>query len=352
MIVDSHFGIAGHEVGAGRPCFIIAEAGVNHNGSIARAVELVDIAAAAGADAVKFQTFDADRLALRDAPKAAYQIETTGPGESQHAMLKRLELAADSFGVLAARCREKGIIFLSTPFDEQSADLLESLDVVAYKTPSGELTNLRFLQHISRKRKPMIVSTGMATLGDVEAAVEALRDAGTTHLALLHCVSDYPAAPEDVNLRAMETLALAFGVPVGYSDHTAGLDIAFASVALGACVIEKHFTVDRALPGPDHRASLEPDDLAQLVRGIRRIEAAKGDGRKRPSTRETATAAIARKSLVTARDISRGARLTDDDLTIKRPGTGLAPALRAQLLGRSARVAIPAGTLLELEMLS
>jgi N,N'-diacetyllegionaminate synthase len=350
--MDQVFDIAGHEIGTGRQCFIIAEAGVNHGGSVARALELIDIAADAGANAVKFQTFDADRLALRNAPKAAYQIEATGSIESQHAMLKRLELTWAEYRMLAERCRAKSVLFLSTPFDEQSADLLDSLDVAAFKTASGELTNLGFLGHVARKRKPMIVSTGMATLGEVEAAVMEIRDAGASRFALLHCVSNYPAAAKDVNLRAMKTLGLAFGAPVGYSDHTAGLEVAFASVALGACVLEKHFTLDRTLPGPDHAASLEPDELAQLVRGIRSIEAARGDGRKVPSASEAATAAVARKSLVTTRYISSGERLTDDDLVTKRPGTGLAPALRSQVLGRSARVPIPEGTLLALEMLS
>jgi N,N'-diacetyllegionaminate synthase len=352
MNFQAGFEIGERQIGPDRPCFVIAEAGVNHDGNVQRALDLIDVAAAAGADAVKFQTFNADRLALRDAPKAAYQAETTGAGESQHAMLKRLELAPESHRALIERCRAKGIVFLSTPFDEQSADLLESLGVSAFKTPSGELTNLAFLQHIARLRKPMLVSTGMATLGEVEAAVGAIGGAGVSRLALLHCVSAYPAAPEEVNLRAMHTLALAFGVPAGYSDHTAGLEVAFAAVALGACIIEKHFTLDHTASGPDHRASLEPAELAQLVRGIRTVEAARGDGRKIPSPHEAATAAVARKSLVTTRDISRGERLGDDDLASKRPGTGLAPALRPQLLGRSARVAIPAGTLLALEMLA
>lgn len=346
------FTLGGRTIGAQAPCFIIAEAGVNHNGSLARALDLVDVAARAGADAVKFQTFDADRLALRDAPKAAYQIDPADGAESQHAMLKRLELRAADYRALADRCRARGVLFLSTPFDEDSADLLDALGIAAFKTPSGELTNLGLLRHIARKGKPLIVSTGMATLSEVEAAVDAVEAAGARELALLHCVSNYPAAPDDVNLRAIETLARAFGVPAGYSDHTAGLAIAFAAVALGACILEKHFTTDRGLPGPDHAASLEPDELAQLVCGIRAIEAARGDGRKRPAAGEAATAAVARKSLVSARDIAGGERLADGDLAVSRPGTGLAPALRAAVLGRSARTAIPAGTLLTLEMLA
>lgn len=347
----SSFSISGRQVGGGARCFVIAEAGVNHNGSLARALDLVEIAAASGADAVKFQTFDADRLVTRDAPKAAYQTLATGGAESQHAMLKKLELTADDHRELVALCRERGIVFLSTPFDETSADLLASFDIAAYKTPSGELTNLPFLSHVARIGKPMIVSTGMATLAEVEDAVLAIRASGCEELALLHCVSNYPAAPSSINLRAMGTLAQAFGVPVGYSDHSAGLDIAFASVALGATVIEKHFTQDRGLEGPDHQASLEPGELADLVAGIRRVEASLGNGRKLPSESELATAAVARKSLVASEDIAVGGRLTDALVVARRPGTGIPPKERRFVVGRSARVPIAAGTIIEPDML-
>jgi N,N'-diacetyllegionaminate synthase len=350
--LERRFEIAGRSVGSGAPCFIIAEAGVNHNGDLARALELVDGAAAARADAVKFQTFDADRLATHDAPKAQYQLETTGGAESQRDMLRRLQLSPDDHRALIARCAQGGIVFLSTPFDEESADLLASLGVPAYKTPSGELTNLPYLAHVARLGKPVIASTGMATLAEVESAVETLASNGCRELALLQCVSNYPAAPADVNLRAMETLERTFGVPVGYSDHTDGLTIALAAAARGAAVIEKHFTLDRSLPGPDHRASLEPGELETLVRGIRTIESALGDGRKEPAASERDTAAVARKSLVTACDIAPGERLTEAHVVAKRPGTGLAPALRDRVIGRSARVAIAAGTLLEWEMLT
>ena len=339
-------------IGAGRACFVIAEAGVNHNGDRARALALVDAAADAGADAVKFQTFVAARLVTPDAPKAAYQIAATGNDESQFAMLARLELSTDDHRALIARSRERGIMFLSTPFDEACADLLQRLDVAAMKTPSGELTNLPYLAHVARLRRPMIVSTGMATLAEVAAAVEAIESAGAPPVALLHCVSNYPAAAADVNLRAMGTLASAFGLPVGYSDHTQGIDIALASVALGACILEKHLTLDRNLPGPDHRASIEPDELRDLVRGIRRVEAALGDGRKRPAPSEAATAAAGRKSLVATRDISAGEALAGHDLTAKRPGTGIAPGLHSSVVGRRARTAIGAGTLLSWEMLT
>jgi N-acetylneuraminate synthase len=325
---------------------------VNHNGSAARAHQLVDAAADAGADAVKFQTFRADRLASATAPKAAYQAATTGTAQSQQDMLRALELAPELHAELQTHARARGLLFLSTPFDEDSADLLERLDVPAFKVPSGELTNLPFLAHLARKGKPLIVSTGMAGLGEVETAVQAIEAAGTPGLVLLHCVSSYPADPADSNLRVMATLAAAFGVPTGYSDHTLGTAVPLAAAALGACVIEKHFTLDRTLPGPDHQASAEPAELAALVAGVRTIESALGDGRKRPVAAEADTAAVARRSLVAATDIPAGATLTPDLIAFRRPGTGLPPALQRFLLGRRATGPIPAGTLLRLEMVA
>jgi len=342
--------IAGYHVGPGNPCFIIAEAGVNHNGDLNLAHQLIDGAVNAGADAIKFQTFKAERLATADAPKAAYQLAATNAGESQFEMLHRLELDADTHRALIAHCRDKHMLFLSTPFDEASADLLETLGVPAFKTPSGEITNLPYLSHLARKNKPMIISTGMAFLGEVEAAVRAIEAVGNHSFALLHCVSNYPANPADVNLRAMQTMARAFNVPVGYSDHTPGIEVALAAVALGACIVEKHFTLDRNLPGPDHQASAEPAELAALVRGIRIVEAALGDGRKQPATGEANTAAVARKSLVAACDIPADAILTETMIALKRPGTGLPPAIREFLIGHAARTAISAGTLLTLDM--
>lgn len=342
--------IGNRPIGSGHPCLIIAEAGVNHNGDLDRALELVDVASEAGADAVKFQSFSTERLVTRTAPKAAYQIEATGSGESQYAMLAAMELSFDDHLALARRASERGIIFLSTPFDEASADMLERLGVVAFKTPSGELTNLPFLEHVARFGKPMIVSTGMATLGEVDAAVEAIAATGLEQLALLHCVSNYPADPSEVNLSAMHTLATAFGVPVGYSDHTLGIEIAVAAIALGACVLEKHFTLDRSLPGPDHRASLEPDALRALVRAARAAEAALGDGRKRPTESERSTAAAARKSLVAARRIAAGSRLANDDIVAMRPGTGIPIALRNAVIGRRVHAIIEPGTVLTWDM--
>lgn len=331
--------------------FIIAEAGVNHNGSLELARQLVDVAAAAGADAVKFQTFIAEKVISPAAPKADYQLQTTGADESQLEMIKRLELPFEAFRELFAYCRSKNILFLSTPFDEESADFLDELGVAAFKLPSGEITNLPFLAHVAHKGKPLIVSTGMSSLGEVEAAVRAMTAAGNRDLVLLHCVSNYPADPADANLRAMGTLEAAFGLPVGFSDHTLGIEVPLAAVALGACVIEKHFTLDHNLAGPDHRASLEPGELQAMVRGIRIVEAALGHGRKEPAPAEADTAAVARKSLVAACDIRAGTVLREEHLAVKRPGTGLPPALWSYIVGRTARVDIPAGTLVKLEML-
>lgn len=338
-------------IGSGHPCFVIGEAGVNHNGSLETALRLVDVAVCAGVDAVKFQTFTASRVVVRDAPKARYQEETTGSHESQREMLERLELSEEAHRRIQSYCRSRGVVFLSTPFDEESADFLESLDVPAFKIPSGELTNLPLLQHVARKRKPLIVSTGMATLPEVEAAVSAVRRTGNDRIALLHCVSAYPAAAADANLNAMRTMAQAFGVPIGFSDHTAGIDVALAAVALGACVIEKHFTLDRTLPGPDHRASLEPDALCALVKGVRTVEAALGHGRKEPVAAEADVAAVSRKSIVAACAIPAGTRLTRDLLVMKNPGTGWPPSMLGDVLGRVSARDIPADSLLTEEML-
>jgi N-acetylneuraminate synthase len=342
--------IAGRPIGGGAPCFVIAEAGVNHNGEAALAHALIDRAAAAKADAVKFQTFKADRLALASAPKAAYQKRNEPGDESQLAMLRRLELPDDVVGELASHCREKGILFLSSPFDEESADFLDGLGMAAFKVPSGELTNAPFLRHLASKGKPLIVSTGMADLAEVEAAVGTVRAAGAPPLALLHCVSAYPADPADCNLRAMGALERAFGVPVGWSDHTTGIDVAIAAVALGAAIIEKHFTTDRTLPGPDHAASLESGELAALMTAVRRVESALGSGVKRPAASEADTAGVARKSLVATRDLAAGTVISATDLTARRPGTGLPPSRQGELLGRRLKVNVTVGDLLTPEM--
>jgi N,N'-diacetyllegionaminate synthase len=320
--------------------FVIAEAGVNHNGSLDLALQLVDAAKASGADAVKFQTFRADQLATRSAHKAPYQERTTANSESQFEMLQRLQLDAAAHRRLIHHCRNAGIQFLSSPFDTQSADLLARMDVPLFKVPSGEITNLPFLQHLARKNRPLILSTGMSTLGEVEEAVQVLKIAGAIQLTLLHCVTEYPAPYAEVNLRAMQTLKLAFGLPVGYSDHTSGIEIAIAAVALGAEVIEKHFTLDRSLPGPDHSASLEPIELQQMVTAIRHVEAALGSGIKAPARCELPNISVARKSVVAARTLPAGHQLATGDLEIKRPGTGLAPKLLPTLIGRTLRASV------------
>ena len=342
--------------------YVIAEAGVNHNGSLDRAKRLVDGAAEAGADAVKFQTFRADALTAETAEKAAYQQETTDADQSQRAMLRDLELPPSFHEALLEHCAERDLQFLSSPFDPASVDLLvDRFDVPRIKIPSGEITNAPLLLHIARTGRPAILSTGMSTLGDVEEALgvlafgyldsdeapgmeacraayasdrgqEALRD----HVALLHCTSEYPAPVDEVNLRAMDTLRSAFGLPVGLSDHTRGTAVPVAAVARGAQIVEKHFTLDRTLPGPDHRASLEPDELAAMVEGIRRVEQALGSARKRPTPSETKNRTVARKSLVAAAPIAAGEPFTEANLTAKRPGTGLSPTRYWDYLGRTA----------------
>jgi N-acetylneuraminate synthase/N,N'-diacetyllegionaminate synthase len=339
--------ISGRQVGPGHPCFVVAEAGVNHNGDPELARRLVDVAAEAGADAVKFQTFTADGVTSPQAPKAAYQEAATGRSGSQLEMLRALELSADAHRALMAYAVTRGLFFLSTPFDEPSLDLLHGLDVPAFKVASGELTNLPFVEAIARRHRPVILSTGMAYLAEVEAAVETIRKAGNEDIVLLHCVSTYPAEARDANLAAMATMRDAFGVPVGFSDHTDGIEVTLAAVALGAAVIEKHFTLDRTLPGPDHRASLEPSALADMVRGIRRVEAARGTGEKRPVASEADTRRVARRSLHLRRSVEAGTLLTDDLLVALRPGIGIAPSERSAVVGRHLRRALQAGALLD-----
>jgi len=320
-------------------CTVIAEAGVNHNGSIELAYRLIDAAAAAGADYVKFQTFRAETLATRAAPKAAYQQVTTGGSETQLEMLKRLELPLEAFAELAAYCAKCGVAFMSTPFDLEAANFLDAIGMTMFKVSSGDLTNTPLLRALGSKGKPVILSSGMATLGEVEQAVQTLESAGLTisNISLLHCTTEYPAPAEEVNLRAMETLRAAFpGAMIGYSDHTQGTEIPIAATALGARVIEKHFTLDRSMEGPDHKASLEPAELAAMIRGIRRVEVALGDGRKRPTPSELPNRAVARKSIVAARPIAKGEILTADNLAVRRPGNGLSPTRWDEILGTAA----------------
>ena len=332
-----------------RRCFIIAEAGVNHNGDLALAKQLVSAAATAGADAVKFQSFHAAEVAAPSAHQAVYQ-QSRSKASSQVDMLRRLELDREAHVLLLEQCIDEGVEFLSTPFDRPSADLLVELGVPMIKIGSGELTNLPFLDYVARLGRPMILSTGMATLAEVDEAVSTIEAAGLKDLILLHCVSNYPAKPADVNLRAMGTMSSAWGYPVGYSDHTTGNEVALAAVALGAAVIEKHFTLDCLLPGPDHQASIEPREFKRLVEGIRRVEAALGDGRKVPASSEQEIADVARRSLVAATDIPCGETVLSRDVAILRPGTGLPPRMLPFIVGKTARVDIAKGRLLELGM--
>lgn len=334
-------------IGASAPCFIIAEAGVNHNGDMEIARRLVEAAADAGADAVKFQTFKAAKFVSAHAPKANYQLANTSASETQMAMLQKLELSHAAHFELIDLCRQRDILFLSSPFEEESASFLAEINVAALKIPSGEITNIPFLQYVAGLGCPIILSSGMATLAEVDEALRTLRESGCYSVGLLHCVSNYPAVPADCNLRAMETMATAFQVPVGFSDHTLGSEVAFAAVALGATIIEKHITLDKNMSGPDQLTSLEPQELIKFVRGIRAVESALGDGRKEPAASERNTAMVARKSIVAVTEILAGAVIERWMLSMQRPGTGLPAKLLPLVLGRQARTHIPAGTTLE-----
>jgi N-acetylneuraminate synthase len=317
---------------------IIAEAGVNHNGDIDLAKQLVTAAAASGADMVKFQTFKAHNLVTKTASKAAYQNKTTDETESQFEMIRKLELSKADHELLIEECNRHGIGFFSTAFDTDSFDMLVNMGIKQVKIPSGELTNLPLLRYMTRLGLPVILSTGMANMGEIEAALEVIENSGTPRelITVLHCTTEYPTPMNDVNLRAMLSIKSAFGVEVGYSDHTPGIEIPIAAVALGATVIEKHFTLDRNLPGPDHLASLEPKELKAMVDAIRNIEMALGDGIKRPSASEIRNIPIARKSLVATRSIRAGEFFSADNIGTKRPGTGTSPMLWDDVIGRKA----------------
>lgn len=329
---------------------IIAEAGVNHNGDLRLAKKLIDVAAEAGVDLVKFQTFNADRQVTRAAKKADYQTQTTDSKESQHEMLRRLELTEAMHKELIAHCAARNIGFFSTGFDIESVDLLLSLGQNYFKIPSGEITNLPYLRHIGRLGKSVILSTGMATLGEIEAAIDVLEQAGTprANMTVLHCTTEYPTPMAEVNLHAMQSIHTAFGVAAGYSDHTSGIEVAIAAVALGASVIEKHFTLDRDLPGPDHKASLEPEELKAMVSAIRNIEVALGDGIKRLTPSEARNKPIARKSLVASQPIKSGEVFSAQNITTKRPGTGISPMRWDEIMGRIAPRDFSADELIEL----
>ena len=315
--------------------YIIAEAGVNHNGDINLAYQLVDAAKAAGVDCIKFQTFKSENLVSHTAQKAEYQKAATGDS-SQQDMLKQLELSFGEFVSLKEYCDRKGICFLSTPFDFESIEFLNSIEMPFWKIPSGEVTNYPYLVALAKTGKPVVMSTGMCEMQEIEDAIAVLRENGASDIKLLHCNTEYPTPYEDVNLRAMKTLRDAFGVEVGYSDHTKGIEVPIAAVSMGASVIEKHFTLDRNMEGPDHKASLEPQELKQMVDSIRHIEAALGSGDKKPSPSEKKNMSVARKSIVAAKRIKAGDILTEENITVKRPGNGICPMRWKEVLGTRA----------------
>ncbi|SEO66721.1 N-acetylneuraminate synthase [Paenibacillus sp. OK076] len=316
---------------SGGAVYIIAEVGVNHNGSLNRALQCVDQALLCGADAVKFQTFNSKKLVTRHAQKAEYQTENTGDPGGQLEMLQQLELSYSDFIEIKRYCDKREIDFLSTPFDEESADFLNSIQVDALKISSGDMNNIPFLQKVDQYERPIILSTGMANLNEIRESLEVI---AKSDVSLLHCTSDYPAPIEDVNLLAIRTMAAEFKKVIGYSDHTKGIEVSIAAVAIGAQIIEKHFTLDRSLPGPDHQASLEPDEFAALVKAIRKIEQSMGDGVKRCMPSEESTKSVARKSLVAGRAMQAGEQIQEQDVVIKRPGTGIPPKYYFDVVGK------------------
>lgn len=316
---------------------VIAEAGVNHNGSLELAMQMVDAAKRAGADIIKFQTAKPEALISKYAEKAAYQKENTGEDESQLDMVRKIMLSYEQFIPLKRYCEQREIKFLSTPFDLDSIDFLGELGCDIWKIPSGEITNLPYLEKIARTHKPVIMSTGMATMDEVQDAMKVLKDAGAGEVTLLHCTTQYPTPFEDVNLKAMITLRDQFDCAVGYSDHTKGIAIPIAATAMGATVIEKHFTLDRTMEGPDHKASLEPDELTEMVTAIRQVEKALGDGQKKPALSETENKTVARKSIIAARNIKKGELYTEENLTTKRPGNGISPMRWYEYIGKTAK---------------
>lgn len=314
--------------------YIIAEAGVNHNGSLQIAKKMVDAAKEAGCDCIKFQTFSTDRIVTREAQKASYQINNTHNSGSQYEMLKKLELSFEEFYILKDYCKERSIDFLSTPFDEKSVDLLEQLHVTQYKISSGELTNKPLIQYIAHCNKRILLSTGMSDFDEISEAIQWIYETGNKEVILFHCTSNYPTPYNEVSMNCMVTMKEKFGLPIGYSDHTAGIEIAYMAVSLGATMIEKHFTLDKNMDGPDHKASLEPSELKKMVDGIRNIEQAFGNGIKQPTMSELSTKKAARKSLVFAEDIIVDTIITPEHITCKRPGTGIAPKMMQHFIGK------------------
>lgn len=333
-------GIANRLVGDGESCFIIAEAGVNHNGEIKLAKKLVALAAKAGANAVKFQAFKTEDVVTRNAEKARYQKITSTAAESQFEMIRKLELTGEDFEILSAYARVKNILFLATPFDRRSVDMLDKLDVPAFKVSSGDITNFPLLRYIAERKKPIILSTGMSTLEDIEQALNVIRKGGVEEIILLHCVSVYPARVKDMNLRALTTLRRTFELPVGLSDHTQSLTVPIAAWALGACIIEKHFTLRKDLPGPDHSASLESQELRNMISAIRELEVAMGDGIKRPTKEEEENKKDVQRSIVAKTNIPKGTIIIEGMLDVKRPGIGIAPKNLDMIIGRKTKEAI------------
>lgn len=314
--------------------YIIAEAGVNHNGNIETAMQMIDAAKNCGCDCIKFQTFHTEALVTKNAKKAEYQIANTQNEDSQYSMLKKLELTFSDFKLLKEHCEELGIDFMSTPFDKESVDLLEQIDVAVYKMSSGDITNKNLLEYVADTHKPIILSTGMCTMDEVHEAVSWIENRNNRKLTLLHCTSNYPTPYDEVNLNAMLTLDQEFSYPVGYSDHTQGILIPVMAASMGAVVIEKHFTLDKNMEGPDHRASLDSLELAEMVTAIRNVEAARGDGIKRPMTSEMSTRNAARKSLILNKALCKNGIIRSEDLDIKRPGNGIAPKYADQIIGK------------------
>lgn len=330
--------------------YIIAEAGVNHNGDINLAYKLIDAAKKCGVDCIKFQTFKTENLVTKTAKKAEYQVENTKNNDSQFAMLKKLELSYDDFKSLKEYCDKIDIEFMSTPFDNDSVDLLEKLNMKTYKISSGDITNKPFLEYVASKNKPIILSTGMCTMDEVQDAVSWIEKAGNKQITLLHCTSNYPTPYSDVNMNAMITLDNAFPYPTGYSDHTKGIIIPIMAVSMGAVVIEKHFTLDKNMEGPDHKASLDVNELREMVKAIRDIESAKGSGEKQPAESELSTREVARKSIVAAREIKKGHVITREDLCLKRPGDGILPKEIDKIIGKTAVTNIDEDMKLTIEM--
>ncbi len=343
--------IGGFEIAKNNPCFVIAEGGVNHNGDINLAIELIEAAAKTGADCVKFQTFQTEKIITKNAPKAEYQLKQTSQQESQFQMLKKLELKQTDYPVLLKECQKRNIIFLSTPYSKEDADFLDSIGVFAFKIASGQLTEHSFLEYVAKKGKPMIVSTGMGTMAEVAEAVDVMLATGNDQIILLQCTTNYPSNIEDSNVKAMNTMGNSFNLLAGYSDHVPNDYACFAAVALGATVIEKHMTLDKTMEGPDHSSSLDPEEFKKLVDGIRQIELSLGTGVKVPCAIELSNQKNMRRSIVAVNDISKGEVLTEDHFIFKRPYTGILPKELPKLIGKKAMVDIEKDTILDYSMI-